>query len=188
MPLRLPDDKRAAILADIRAAHNGTSNLGRNEIARRHDVAASTVSKIAAEENLADAFDRTHTENATRAALADNRSMRATLSRRLLVKAGELLDDMDAPHTAFAFGGRDNVYNSKELPKPPTGDLRNLMVTAATAIDKHIVIDRHDSGAGLDEAVSLLDRIMGGLHAKHGDGPDDDVDAEGGPDARDPRS
>jgi transposase-like protein len=177
MPPRLEPAKREAILDDIRTA--GETGESRNTIARRCGVSPSTVSKIAEEAGLAGAFDRTQTENATRAKLADNRAVRADLSRRLLAKAGDLLDQMDEPHRAFAFGGKDNVYREHELPRPPAGDLRNLMVTAATAIDKHLALDRHDSGAGLDETVSLLDRIWDGLKAKHGDGPDEDASAGG---------
>jgi hypothetical protein len=173
MPPRIPDDKRAAILADIK--ENAPQGKSRGKIARDHDVSTFTVSKIAEEGGCSDAFNREQTKNATAAAVADNRSMRAELSRRLLEKAGDALDQMDQPHLAFAFGGRDNIYREQELPKPPTGDMRNLMVIAATAIDKHIVIDRHDSGAGLDETVGLLDRIMTGLKEKHGDGGDADA-------------
>jgi transposase-like protein len=173
MPPRIPDDKREAILQDVQSG-----KLARNAIARKHDVGPATVSRIADEAGLDQPFDRTETKNATEAKQADNRALRAELSRRLLVKAGEFLDQIDQPHIVFNFGGKDNTFEQRTLPKPPTGDIRNLVVSAATAIDKHIVIDRHDSGAGVDEAVSLLDRIMGGLKAKHGDTPDDrDADA-----------
>ncbi|THV26000.1 helix-turn-helix domain-containing protein [Glycomyces paridis] len=166
MPSRIPPEEREAIAEAIR------SGRPRNEIAREYKRSAGTISNIAAEFGLTDAFDRSATENATKAKQADNRSMRAELSRRLLVKAGELLDQVDDPHIVFNFGGKDNTFEQRTLPRPPTGDIRNLIVSAATAIDKHIVIDRHDSGAGLDETVGLLDRIMTGLKEKHGDGGD----------------
>lgn len=170
MPPRIPTETREAIADAIRAGRP------RNEIAREFDCSPGTVSNIASERDLTDAFDRSATKNATEARLADNRSRRAELSSRLLTKAGEFLDQIDQPHTVFNFGGKDNTFEQRTLDKPPTGDIRNLIVSAATAIDKHIVIDRHDSGAGLDETVGLLGRIMTGLKAKHGDEPSDDAD------------
>lgn len=173
MPPRIEDAKRSEILKDVKAGQKS-----RGQIARDHDVSTFTVSKVAKEAGITDAFNREQTENATRAAVADNRALRTELSRRMLEEAKRALDDMHGQYTVFSFGGKDNTYAEKTLPEPPTADKRNLMVIAATAVDKHIVIDRHDSGAGVDEAVSLLDRIMGGLKSKHGDTPDDrDADA-----------
>jgi transposase-like protein len=164
VPPRIPDDKRAAILADVRAGHKG-----RNQVARDHGVALSTVTKLAKEAGVTDAFDRAQTKNATAAAIVDNKAMRVLAAQRLIVKAHELLDQMDQPHTVFNFGGKDNTYEERLLPKPPTGDLRNLMVTAATAIDKHLVLERHDAN---DPGAmgSLLGTLLDGLQARHGTG------------------
>jgi DNA-binding CsgD family transcriptional regulator len=145
VPAALDPAKRAAILEQIRAGKN------RNEIARDLEVSGSTVSKIARENDHA--FDRTQTKNATEAARADNAALRASTSRRFLIKANELLDQMDAPHVAFNFGGKDNTFNSKELDKPPVSDLRNLMTAAAVAIDKHLVIEKHDNSGESHAAV-----------------------------------
>lgn len=163
MPKPLPPDLRNAIAEAIRAGGK------RNQIAREHGVSPSTVSKIARDDGLTNAFDRTHTENATRAKQADNRAMRAELARRLLVKANEFIDLMDQPHKVFNFGGKDNTYNEKTLPRPPASDLRNLMTAAAVAIDKHVVIERLDSGAGADQAASLLGSLFDQLQERHGD-------------------
>jgi transposase-like protein len=167
MPSPIPPETRAAILRDIE-----TGTKSRGQIARDHDVSTTTVSKVAKDAGIEQPFSREQTKNATEAAVADNRALRAQLSHRLLLKANDFLDQIDQPHIVFNFGGKDNTFEQRTLPKPPTGDIRNLIVSAATAIDKHIVIDRHDSGAGLDETVGLLDRIMTGLKEKHGDGGD----------------
>ncbi len=76
---------------------------------------------------------------------------------------------MDKPHLVFNFGGKDNTYEEHLLQSPPTGDLKNLMVSAATAIDKHIVLERHDA---TDPGVmgSLLGTLLEGLQTKHGTG------------------
>ena len=161
MPPRLPDDKRAAILADIRAGQ-----LGNRGIAKKHDVAPSTVSRLAADAGIVGAFERSQTKNATEAAALDSKALRVRTARRFLDKANELLDQMDEPHLVFNFGGKDNTYEEHLLQKPPTGDLKNLMVSAATAIDKHLVLERHDS-ASSDAASSLLDAVANGLHSAY---------------------
>ncbi|GAA3441050.1 hypothetical protein [Planomonospora venezuelensis] len=162
----LPDDKRQAILDDIKA-----SQKSRNAIARDHDVSVGTVTNIAKRNGLTTAFDRSSTKRATEAKQADNRAVRAELSRRLLAKAGDLLDQMDGEYLVYSFGGKDNTFNSKVLPKPPAAELRNLMTSAAVAIDKHVVIDRHDSGAGAEQAVSLLGALLDGMQERHGTAP-----------------
>lgn len=164
MPPRIPDDKRAAILTDIKA---GTKS--RAQIARDHKVNPQTVGNIAKDEGQTEAFSRLQTKNATAAALIDNKAMRVLAAQRLIVKAHETLDQMDEPHLVFNFGGKDNTYEEHLLAKPPTGDLRNLMVIAATAIDKHIVLERHDA---TDPGVmgSLLGTLLAGLQQKHGTG------------------
>lgn len=164
MPPRIPDDKRAAILADIQSGA-----LGARRIADKHGVAPSTITKIAKESGVQDAFERSQTKNATEAAALDNKALRVRTARRFLDKANELLDQMDQPHLVFNFGGKDNTYEEHTLQKPPTGDLKNLMVSAATAIDKHLVLERHDA-SDPGAAASLLGTLLAGLQAKHGTG------------------
>lgn len=164
MPPRIPDDKRAAILTDTRA---GTKS--RAQIARDHDVSPQTVGNLAKAANITDAFSRLQTKNATEAAVVDSRARRAMIAARMLTKAVELLDQMDQPHIVFNIGGKDNIYTEHTMSRPPTADLRNLMVTAATAVDKHLALDRHDS-TDPGEMASLLGTLFGGLQTKHGDG------------------
>jgi len=165
MPPRIPDTKREAIATDIHA------KLPRNEIARKHGVSGSTVSGIAREIGSTEAFDRSQTENATRAVQVDNAARRAELSRRFLEEAHAALDDLHAKTLVFAFGGRDNEYNERTLDKPPTADKRNLMIIAATAADKHMAIDKHDAASGSETVGSLLGSMMDDLIARHGDSP-----------------
>jgi len=166
MPPRIPDETREAILADIRGG--GTCR----GIAEHHGVSPSTVTKLAKDAGIANAFERAQTKNATEARLADNRARRAELSSRLLKKAGQLLDQMDRPHRVFNFGGKDNTFEERVLDVPPTGDLRNLMVTAATAIDKHVVLEKVDADSGTDTAGSLLGALLDDLIERHGDSPE----------------
>jgi transposase-like protein len=140
MPSPIDPETRAAVLADIKAGLKS-----RNSIAREHGVSTTTVSKIARVEHIEQPFSREQTKNATEAAVADAAASRVLLSKRFLAEAHNALDALHQPHTAFNFGGKDNTYNSKALPEPPTGDKRNLMIIAATAADKHMQLDRHDS-------------------------------------------
>lgn len=143
MPPRIPDGKRAAILDDITAGNNSCRGIGRD-----HGVSDATVRKIAAEAGIVDAFSRAQTENATRAVVADNKARRAAMATRLLGEAEAFLDQMGQPYAVYAFGGRDNEYREHLRDRPPPAELRNLMVSAATAIDKHLVLDKHDSDDG----------------------------------------
>lgn len=148
MPKALPQHKRDAVLADIRAGQKS-----RNQIARDHEVSSSTVTKLAQDAGVTDAFDRSQTKRATEAAFADNKAWRAATSKRFLAKCNELLDQMDQPHIVFSIGGRDNIYTEHLMDRPPTGDLRNLMVSAATAFDKHLAADKHDADESADASA-----------------------------------
>lgn len=166
MPPPLPESKRSAIVADIRAGGSCRA------IAKAHNVSPSTVAKLAEKHGLADAFNRSQTEKATQAKRADNASRRAVLSVRLLDAAESALNRMEQPAIVYNFGGSENSYNERELPSPPSGDLRNLMVTAAAAIDKHVVIEKLDSDHDAKTAGALLDTLLDDLRGRHGSGDD----------------
>jgi transposase-like protein len=155
MPAPLAPDKRAAILASLRA---GTS---RNRAAREHGVSFASVSKIAAAEGIS--FDRSQTKSATEAAVADLRAIRVATSRRFLAEANLLLDQMHQPHTAYNFGGKDNTYEEHEFPEPPVDAKRTLITSAAIAYDKHLAQERHDAddGSGLAAVDAWLRGMLG---------------------------
>lgn len=148
MPSPIDPDTRAAILADIEAGLKS-----RGQIAREHNVSTTTVSKVAKDAGIEQPFSREQTKNATAAAVADNASERARLARRFLEEAHRALDAMHAETVIWNFGGKDNTYNERTVSEPPTGDKRNLMVIAATAADKHVVLDKHDADTGNLAAV-----------------------------------
>ena len=170
MPPPLDPELRAAIIASIKAGGK------RNEIAREHHVSVSTVSRIAQQEGLGDAFDRSQTENATRAMQIDNKARRAGISARLLDKAEQCLDLMDEPYLVHSFGGKDNTYNEHLLDRPPSTDMRNFMTTAAVAIDKHAVLEKLDSDQGAAGARSMLLNLSAALNVA----AEQINDAEGG--------
>lgn len=164
MPAPIPDDVRAAILDDIRAGKP------RNQIARDHNVSTGSVTNIAKANGLT--FDRAATKDATQARKTDMAAERAIVSHLFLRRAREALEQMDQPHTVFNFGGKDNTYNEKHLDRPPTGDLRNLMVTAAMGLDKHLVRERFDSGEDANQVGSLLGALLDGLQERYGTDPE----------------
>jgi hypothetical protein len=150
--------KRQRIADAIRA---GAGKRSQADIAREFSVGRTTVSRIADELGLTDAWDRSLTKNATQARSADMAEARTVIAAKLLRKANELIDQMDDAHLVFSFGGKDNDYNEHILERAPTTDLRNLMTTAAIALDKHVLLDKHDhddsGGAAVD---SWLRHVM----------------------------
>lgn len=154
---RIPEDKRAAILEDIKSGEKA-----RSQIAEDHAVSTTSVSKIAHDAGITDAFSRTQTKNATEAAQADNAASRARLAERFLEEAHRALDDLHKPHMVFSFGGKDNLYNEHEFSEPPPADKRNLMIIAATAADKHMAIDKHASNTqGLSAVDEWIAQMLG---------------------------
>lgn len=159
MPPRMDDNKRQQILEAVTNA-NGRS---RNDIAREFGVSGSTVGRIADEAGVQDAWDRTNTEKGTQARSADLAELRSLTSARFLQEANKMLDRLNEPCEVYAFGGAENRFNSEVLHRPPSAEARNFIVSAATALDKHLILDRHDSddkgGAAVD---AWLRHVMGG--------------------------
>lgn len=163
MPKPLDPAKRAAILTDIRA---GT--LSARAIAKAHGVAPSTVSKLAADNGVVDAFERAHTEKATRAREADSRAERAALKADLLADARRLRERAWRPYTVAM--GTPMGVQKVTLDLPPLGDVRSAYTAIGIVIDKHLALDRHDNagGAGVDDAVSMLTNLAAGIRALAG--------------------
>jgi transposase-like protein len=159
VPPRLPDDKRAAILADIKAGR-----LGNRETARKHGVAPATVTKIAKDSDLLGAFERSQTKSATRAVIADSRSRRAQM-------ASDLLDDAERLRTRAwsAYSYYERAQFGPELVTldlPPLKEVKDAYVSLGVALDKHVVLERLDSGQN-DAATSLLGAVAEGLQAAY---------------------
>lgn len=74
--------------------------------------------RIADEAGIAEPWDTTGTRAATAAARDHLKARRAELSSRFLDEAGRLLDKMHGPFVVFAFGGKDNEFNSATLAEP----------------------------------------------------------------------
>lgn len=152
-------ERDAAILADIQARADGTLDLGRNAIARKHGVSFDLVTRIAQEAGIVDAFDRRRTARATADRQADMRARRVELAQETLEEAAEALARLSAPYQ-WVGNGRDGV-DTRELPQPDAVAFRNLATAYAVLVDKHLALDKHDLGS--DEAAegrSLIKDFM----------------------------
>lgn len=138
MPAPLDPEKRAAIEDAIRHARDTDPPRSSHHIAQEHGVAQSTVARIAKQLEAAGqlpgpAWDRTKTENASRARATDNAARRADLEARFLDAAVSELDALKVPTVVGQFGGRDNVWSEREFALPPHNVRATLVATAARA-------------------------------------------------------
>ena len=159
MPAPLDPDKRAAIVDAINAG------ASRNAIAREHGVSGATVSKIAKDEGLDQAFDRSATKRATAAREADNAATRADLKAHLLEDAHRLRRQLWQPCEYLHFGGKDNKLGRVKLEQPTFEQQRNIMTSVGIAVDKIEKLERLDAGGGLDEAQGLIRDLVAGITA-----------------------
>lgn len=145
--------------ADVQRLH--TEGHGRNEIARQLKRSPRTISVLAAEMGLS--FDRTATEEATRARTADLAEKRSILADALVDDALRLTEQLWQPAVVFNIGGKDNEYTEQAVPEPPALDKKNLMAaaTAAAAQSLRLVPPAVDSGA--QEARSMVGKLFQGL-------------------------
>jgi hypothetical protein len=164
VPKALDPTIRTAIIEDIKAGKQ------RNQIARERNVSGSTVTKIAGEEGLTNAFDRTQTVNATRARGIDIAAARAVLIERMYGVAGRMLDRVESPYTQVVGGPMGAELVTTKL--PPLRDAQAGMSAAAIAIDKAARLEDRNGDARVDQARSLLGAMFEGLQRAHGDAPD----------------
>ncbi|TFV91391.1 hypothetical protein [Blastococcus sp. CT_GayMR16] len=139
MPAPLDPDKRAAILDDI------LEGKTRNAIARDHDVAQSTVSRIAAQEGITDAWDRADSKRATELRMVDVKARQSELAQLLAEDVHRLRRMLWEPCTVYKFGGKDNTLATHDLEEPDFEGKRNLMTTIGIAVDKIAVLTRDDA-------------------------------------------
>ncbi|MER8158152.1 helix-turn-helix domain-containing protein [Streptomyces sp. NPDC094472] len=143
----------------VRLLH--AEGLSRNEIARRMKRSGRTISVIA--QDLGLSFDRTATEEATRARSADLAEKRTILAEALIEDAMRLTEQMWAPSIIYNFGGKENTYEERPVDEPPADGKRQLMAAAGAAIDRSLKLAPPVVSTGEEDAKSMLGKIMGGL-------------------------
>jgi len=141
--------KRREVLEYIRQTF-GTPEFSTRKVAKRFGISEYSVRQIGREggmSSLASVATRELVKNAIEQQRSNDAERRTALASRMLDVAENALDDMSNPCVVYNFGGKENSYNEHELSKPGFADQRNLMIIAATAIDKHRVLDQYDAVA-----------------------------------------
>lgn len=133
--------------------------VGRNDIARLTEISTASVSRIV--KAAGGKFDTRQTESATAHRVADLAALRSSLAARLISKAHDLVDDMDAPFTAFSFGGTNNTFASETLDRAPADAIRNLMVSMGQAVKSSLDLTRFDVDP--NEGLSAVDQWLGAV-------------------------
>lgn len=160
--------------AELRRLH--AEGLSRNEIARTMRRSSRTISVYAAEEHLL--FDRTMTEEATRARKADLEERRVVLAEALQGDAERITEQLWQPHWVFNFGGKDNTYERRLLDEPPADAKKSLMSAAGIAVDKSLKLVPPTEDSGAEDARSVLGQLMVGLKAAYDQAVDEEAASE----------
>lgn len=106
---------------------------------------------------------RARMQNAIEATRLNLAERRARLAERFVHAAEKALADMESQTwKVFNFGGKDNTFEMRVIDCVPTADQRNLMIIAATAVDKHRALDQYDSDQRDADAVTSWIRAMTG--------------------------
>lgn len=134
----------------------------RNAIAREVGISTSTVTTICAAARPPITFDRKATKAATAARVADLKAERAKIAQRLTEEVHRTLDKLTSKHTVHHFD-KDGVLSTGQLDGPTSGDVKNYMTSIGIALDKILVIERHDSD---DSDLPAVDKwiafVLGG--------------------------
>jgi transposase-like protein len=170
--LRVPQQTPLTDEQRLMIAELADEGLSVRQIAAQMKIAPSTVTRAA--QRMGIAFDRSATEKATAARIADARARRSTTVLRLLELANQELDRLGRPYRTHAFlGGQDPGYFEHVLPQPDATARLTIVRTAGTLIDKHIRLAGVDGQNGdVDHAKSMLGSLMGHLQLLYGDTTD----------------
>lgn len=153
MPPRTKPEIEQAIIADIKSDKYST-----REIAKRHDVSISTVSKIG--KQVPNAFERASTKKALTARNVDMKAQRAQLAQDLLDDAQRLRDRAWGQYTYYERGVQGPCLVT--LDQPPLGEVRNAYTSIGIVLDKHDKIMQGDRDPhGLAAVDSWLRSITG---------------------------
>lgn len=151
-PARIDDETRRQVVEAIKAGGKC------REVARRFGIAASSVRNILAAFGIDGAFDRTATENATRAKTVDMAARRAELASLLLEDAFELRQRARSGYTLIERGPDGPV--KVEVDIPPARETRELYTALGIAIDKSRHLLQQDSGTGSGAEIDRWLRDM----------------------------
>lgn len=129
------DDKTRARIAQL----IGEGELSRNAIAKACHVSPSTVSRFAP----AGSFDRSATAVAVQARTQDLKALRAVEALASIELATKLRGLMFEERTVRTTDGQGTVVEYQL--EPSARDWKDTMTAYGIALDKHLVLVRHDS-------------------------------------------
>lgn len=135
--------------------------LSQSEVARRCDVSRSTVAKVCAESRPPISFDRSKTREAVAAHAVDLKARRQRLAADMLDDVDQLRARMWTEHTVQGVTKDGEHWQYEDVYGPR--DLQALFTSTGIAIDKHLVLVRHDSDGGeLSGLDAFLNHLMPG--------------------------
>jgi hypothetical protein len=147
----------------IRQLHG--QGLSRNAIATEIGRGVATVSRVAKDLGLS--FDRSATQAATQAKVADAKARRAQLMQDLLHDAHKLRSQMWQQCEYIDHGGKDFVEARWWQPEPTPADKLKLMQAARAALDGSLRLDAHDGDGSIEQVGSLLGSLFDTLRDRH---------------------
>jgi transposase-like protein len=155
VPARTPDDVRDAILADIRAGQKSA-----RRIAKDHQVAPSTVTKLAAEAHIPAAFERSNTKTraATEARRFDAKAARAEMIEQLYGDAQRLRARAWEPYTVVVGSGDSMALVT--LKQPPLRDQQAAYTGLAICLDKALVLEAKDDDQGAGAGKTMINDLF----------------------------
>lgn len=155
-----PDDE--ARITDLHAR-----GLSRNAIARETGWSAGTITTVC--NRLGLPFDRSNMKAATQARKADAAQLRAELEVQLLEDAQKLRAQVWQPHQYRSYGGKDHTLRKWTQDEPQAVDKLKLMQAAGIALDRSIKLATVDKGGEIDEAKSMMGRLLEQLQVAAGE-------------------
>ncbi len=156
MPTRTSEHVREAIIADIRAGV-----LSCRAIARKHKVAASTVSALAREARISAPFERSQakTREATAARRFDARAARTALIEQLYDDASRMRERAWAPYTQVVGTGPATMLVTTKL--PPMREQREAFTALGIALDKAMALEARDDDGGSATGRTMINDLFG---------------------------
>ncbi|MBP5883164.1 helix-turn-helix domain-containing protein [Streptomyces scabiei] len=151
--------------AEIRRLH--AQGVGRNEIARRIGRGPRTVSEYCKREGLS--FDRTATAAATEAKKIDAKARRAALIDRAYTRAERIFDRLEADVVdGYKFTSTTvNGIETERLDHVPAPEERSLATAVGQYLTQAAKLEALDSDGGVEDAESMLGKLMVGLKAAY---------------------
>ncbi|WP_042400343.1 winged helix-turn-helix domain-containing protein [Streptacidiphilus carbonis] len=146
----------------LRLCELAEGGMSVRQIAEHLGVAPSTVTRNA--KGLGVLFDRSATEAATAARIADGQARRTQLASRLLDLANSELDRLSRPYRMSSFvGGQAPAYLEHVVPQPDAVSRLAIIRGAATLLDRHVRLAGMAGSEGLESAKSLLGSLAQSL-------------------------